>query len=98
MKYEEKRASQRIHVEVPAHIGPEESVTRDISQAGIYFLTNHILDEGVVFDFSLDLAYALPGSLIRLGCQGEVVRVEAHDEKYGVAAKINNFQYAHYNL
>lgn len=95
MHYDEKRASQRIYLEVPVHIGREDSVTRDVSQAGIYFLTKHRFDRGVVFDFSLDLAYVQPCTMIRLGCQGEVVRVEPHDGKFGVAAKINNFQYAH---
>ena len=64
MNYAEKRASERIHVEVPVHIGREESVTRDVSQAGIYFLTEHLFAEGVVFDFSLDLAYVQPGTLV----------------------------------
>jgi len=95
MNYDEKRTTQRIHIEVPLHIGREELVTRDISQAGLYFLTDHLFNEGVVFDFSLDLAYLQPGTLVRLGCQGQVVRVEPHDGKFGVAAKINNFQYAH---
>jgi len=95
MNYDEKRASQRIHLGVPVHIGQEESVTRDVSCTGIYFLTDHQFVEGVHFEFSLDLAYALPGKLVRLGCKGEVIRVETQDGKIGVAAKINNFQYAH---
>ena len=95
MNYDEKRASQRIRVEVPVYIGKEESVTRDVSWSGIYFLTDHLFAEGGALNFSLDLAYALPGKPIKLGCQGEVIRVEPHNGKFGVAAKINNLQYIH---
>ena len=95
MNQDEKRASQRVDVEIPIYIGQEESVTRDVSMAGIYFLTDRLFAEGWDLDFSLDLAYALPGKPIKLGCQGEVVRVEQHDGKFGIAAKINNIQYIH---
>lgn len=92
MVHDEKRTSQRIQVEVPVYIGQEESVSRDVSMAGIYFLTDHFYTKGGRLDFSLELAYAMPGELVRLGCQGEVVRVESRNGKYGVAAKINTLQ------
>lgn len=92
---DEKRASQRIDVEVPVHIGHERAYTRDISWAGIYFVTNQSFLEGRDLRFSLDLSYALPGKPIKLDCRGEVIRVETHGERYGVAVKINNFQYLH---
>ena len=91
----EKRASQRIQVEVPVYIGHEKAVTRDISWSGIYFLTSQTFSEGGELNFSIDLSYALPGKPIKLDCQGEVIRVEQHNGKYGIAAKINNFQYLH---
>jgi len=94
-QHEEKRASQRIQVEVPVYIGKEKAVTRDVSWAGIYFMTNQFFSEGGDLNFSMDLTYALPGKPIKLDCQGEVLRVERHGDKYGVAAKINNFQYLH---
>jgi hypothetical protein len=95
MNHDEKRASQRIQVEIPVYIEQEESVTRDVSWAGIYFLTDQPFVAGGNLTFSLDLTYALPGKPIKLGCQGEVVRVEQHGGKFGIAAKINNFQYIH---
>jgi hypothetical protein len=95
MNHDEKRASQRIPVEVPLYIGQEELVTRNVSWSGIYFLTDHLFAEGGSLNFSLDLAYALPGKPIKLGCQGEVIRVEQHNGKFGIAAKINNLQYIH---
>jgi hypothetical protein len=95
MNHYEKRVSERIHVEIPVYIGPEVLVTRDISRAGIYFLADHPFVAGGDLNFSLGFAYALPGKPIKLGCQGEVVRVDQYDGKFGVAAKINNFQYIH---
>jgi hypothetical protein len=91
----EKRASQRIEVVVPMQIGQEQATTRDISWAGIYFLTEQSFSEGGDLSFSLDLNYALPGKPIKLDCQGEVIRIEQQGEKFGIAAKINNFQYLH---
>lgn len=93
--HEEKRASQRIQVEVPVYIGDEKAVTRDVSWAGIYFMTDQVFSKGGDLNFSMDLTYALPGKPIKLDCQGEVLRVERQGDKYGVAARINNFQYLH---
>lgn len=92
---DEKRASQRIQVEVPVYIGQEKAVTRDVSWAGIYFMTDQFFPEGGDLNFSMDLTYALPGKPIKLDCQGEVIRVEQLGDRFGVAAKINNFQYLH---
>jgi hypothetical protein len=91
----EKRNSQRIQVEVPVYIGEEKAVTRDVSWAGIYFLTEQSFTEGGALSFSLDLSYALPGKPIKLDCQGEVIRIEQFGEKFGIAARINDFQYLH---
>ena len=95
MIFDKARSWQRIHVEIPVYIGQEKLVSRDVSREGIYFLSDHLFAEGGELNFCLDLAYALPGRPIKLGCQGEVVRVEPHGGKFGVAAKISNFQYIH---
>jgi len=95
MGLEEKRTSQRIHFEMPVYIGQEKSVTHDVSSGGIYFLTDHPPVEGGDLSFSLGFDYALPGKPIKLGFQGEVVRIDQYDGKFGIAAKINNLQYIH---
>jgi hypothetical protein len=89
----EKRASQRIQVEVPVYIGQVKAVTRDVSWSGIFFLTDQAFVQGGSLNFSLDLSYA--GRPIKLDCQGEVIRIEQLGEKFGIAAKINDFQYIH---
>lgn len=95
MGHEEKRASQRIQVEMPVYIGREKSVTHDVSSDGIYFLTDHPLAEGGDLIFSLNFHYAMFGQAIKLGFHGEVVRVDQNDDKFGIAAKITNLQYIH---
>ena len=92
---DEKRMSQRIQVEVPVYIGHLKAVTRDVSWSGIYFLADQPFTEGGELNFSLDLNYALPGKPIKLDCQGEIIRVEQQGDKFGIAARINNFQYLH---
>jgi hypothetical protein len=92
---DEKRAWERIQVEVPVYIGDEKATARDVSWTGIYFLADQSFAEGGLLNFSLGLSYALPGHPIKLDCQGEVIRIEQRGEKFGVAAKIHNFQYLH---
>lgn len=94
-QWEEKRESQRIEVAVPVYIGNEKAVTRDISWSGVYFMTNQSFSEGSEVNFSMDLEFALPGKPVKLDCQGEVIRVEKLNGKFGIAAKINNYQYLH---
>ena len=95
MSDDEKRSSQRLQVEIPVYIGQEETITRDVSCSGIYFQTDQSFIEGDDLNFSLELIYALPGKQIKLGCQGEAVRIEKRGEKFGIAAKINSFQSIH---
>jgi hypothetical protein len=91
----EKRASQRIHVEIPVYIGQENLVSRDVSREGLYFLSDHLFAEGGDLYFSLGFDFALPGKPIKFVCQGEVVRVEHCYGKFGIAAKINSLQLVH---
>ncbi len=90
---DEKRNSERIQVEVPIRTGQEQAVTRDVGWSGVYFLAKKTYREGEALDFALDLSYAIPGQSIKLHCHGEVTRVEQNGKRYGVAAKIHNFQY-----
>jgi hypothetical protein len=92
---DEKRTSQRILVEIPVYLNQEKAVTRDISWSGIYFLTKQSFSEGSELNFCIDLNYALPGKPVKLDCQGEVIRIEQQGADFGIAAKINNFQYLH---
>lgn len=91
----EKRASERFHIEIPVYIGQEVSVTRDVSRVGIYFLSDDLITKGKALNFSLAFDYALAGEPIKLSCLAEVVRVEPHNKKFGIAAKINDLKLVH---
>ena len=95
MNQVEKRGSERIRVEIPVYIGPEELVSRDVSREGIYFLSDHLFAEGGDLYFSLGFDFALPGKPIKFVCQGEVIRVEHCNGKFGIAAKINSLHLVH---
>jgi len=91
----EKRVSERVHVEIPVYLGQEELVTRDVSLAGIYFLSEDLFAEGKILSFSLAFDYTLSGNLLKFSCLGEVVRVEPQDRKFGIAAKIKDLKFIH---
>ena len=95
MCHDEKRSSQRLQVEIRVYIGQEKLVSRDVSREGIYFLSDHLFAEGGDLYFSLGFNFAVPGKPIKFGCQGEVVRVEHCNGKFGIAAKINSLQLVH---
>ena len=95
MIFDKARSWQRIHVEIPVYIGQEKLVSRDVSREGIYFLSDHLFAEGGDLYFSLGFDFAVPGKPIKFGCQGEVVRVEHCNGKFGIAAKINSLQLVH---
>jgi len=93
MGHVEKRSSQRIHVEIPVSLGKGKSVTRDVSWNGIYLITDHPYAEGEEFSYALNFTYALPRKKIKLAFDGEVIRVDQHSGKFGIAAKTNNIRY-----
>lgn len=92
--YTEKRDVQRIKVQIPVQLAQGVGTTRDVSQTGVYFITDQNIEPDSTLDFSLELDYALPGKSMRLNCRGHVVRVETLNGKLGVAASINDVSYA----
>ena len=66
-----------------------EVLVRNISAGGIYFVTDVALDIQALVRFSLDFQN-LPGGPIRMNCVARIVRVEARDDKKGVAAAIDS--------
>jgi hypothetical protein len=91
----EKRVSERVNIEIPVYLGQEELVTRDVSRAGIYFLSEDLYAKGKTLNFLLAFDYALSGKLLKFSCLGEVVRVEPQDRKFGIAAKIKDLKFIH---
>ncbi len=89
----EKRTAQRIEIEVPVHLEHGFGVTRDVSLAGIYFITDQKLSAGTRIRFKMEFEFAIPGRPMALDCQAHVLRVEPHGKQMGIAAVIEDFTY-----
>jgi hypothetical protein len=102
MESTERRAQRRFTMSLPLTIrfkGPSgivarNATTRDISFRGLYFIGEAEYETGSEIEFILKL----PGQITRSGdvnirCFGQVVRVESHDSKNGVAARIERYEF-----
>jgi hypothetical protein len=86
---QDKRREERIRLEAPVLLASGTGISRDISNSGIYFLTEQSLPLGGAVNFSVQLDYACPGKPLKLECRGEVLRVEEAGAQFGVAASIS---------
>ena len=82
-----RRTQQRVSAALPVNVdGHAVGTTRDISPSGIFFETDLEMTNGSSIHFSLE--FDNPSGKLLLECSGQVVRIERHDGKIGVAAKI----------
>jgi hypothetical protein len=83
---EHRRCDERIATSFPVTVNGSAGKTRDISASGIFFEVDENTELGSKIHFSVQLD--TPGGLLKLVCEGEVIRLEKRDGKLGVAAKI----------
>jgi hypothetical protein len=98
----ERRAARRFSMNLPLIVrysgqqGPVErqGSTRDVSFRGLYFLIDTHLDPDAAIEFVLTLPkeITLAGDVL-IRCYGRVVRVERHNSRCGVAAKIERYEF-----
>ncbi|PYU14710.1 MAG: hypothetical protein DMG29_09000 [Acidobacteria bacterium] len=98
----ERRASRRFTMALPLTVrssGPEGAVeqkgqTRDVSFRGLYFLTDGRFEPGSEIEFVLTLPkeITLAGD-VYIRCFGQVVRVEPHNGRSGIAARIERYEF-----
>ena len=81
-----RRRDERISTAFPVTINGATGKTRDISASGIFFEVDEDTKLGSKIQFSVQLD--TPGGILKLVCEGEVIRLEKRDGKLGVAAKI----------
>jgi predicted DNA binding protein len=90
----EKRKGERVAASFPVVQSNGKGITRDISATGIFFETETRFEQGSTIDFIVDLD--APADRHQRRCllkfQGEIVRVEQHNSKMGVAVKITDSQ------
>ncbi len=98
----DRRTSRRFTMTLPLAVravGPEggaerQAETRDISYRGVYFLIEADFDPGS----HIECILTLPKDITRerdvlIRCFAEIVRVEPHNGRRGIAARINDYEF-----
>jgi hypothetical protein len=93
----DRRRAQRFWVELPVEWEHETGITRDISDGGVFFVTQRSCSPGDPIEFTLVFEHLDPDHPVRLQCRGQVVRVEQDDGKTGVAVAIAGYRVATHN-
>lgn len=91
----DNRREERFALEVPVLLESGTGMTRDISQSGIYFVTDQLLQPNGIVRFSVKLDHVRAGKAVRFDCQGRILRIEPADGKFGVAASISELWCVH---
>jgi hypothetical protein len=98
----ERRAARRFSMALPVKVryvaesGPAEKPgeTRDVSFRGLYFLIEAPLESGATIEFVLTLPQqiTLAGD-VHIRCFAHIVRVENHNSRRGIAARIDRYEF-----
>jgi hypothetical protein len=97
----ERRASRRFTMTLPLTIrsgGPggdeRQGQTRDVSFRGLYFLADADFEPGSAIEFVLTLPreITLAGD-VHIRCFAEIIRVEPHNGRRGIAARIDRYEF-----
>ena len=78
----ERRCAVRYRLALPVQLEGATGTTRDMSTAGVFFVTAKAHSVGDAIEFSVDF------SDVAVKCKGRVVRVEQVDNKFGVAVAL----------
>ena len=98
----ERRASRRFTMALPLTVfssGPNGTVerrgqTRDVSFRGLYFIIDASFETGSEIEFILTLPKEITqASDVYIRCFGQIVRVEEHNGRRGVAARIERYEF-----
>ena len=96
----ERRASQRFEFQLPVGVrlaGTDREgygFTQDLSGRGVFFYTDFQVAEGD----AVELTLVMPSEITltenaRVRCRGRVVRVLPVERKFGVAARLEGYEY-----
>lgn len=89
-----RRKAPRLEIRLPVELEHGRGWTRDVSASGVYFETTMPFAPGAPISFSLVMTHASP-AVLRLQCEGQVVRVDRDKGRIGVAAAIKSSQLVH---
>jgi PilZ domain-containing protein len=98
----ERRAARRFSMMLPVKVrfeagngvSEKQGETRDVSFRGLYFLVEAAVETGSSIEFVLTLPQqiTLAGD-VHIRCYARVLRVETHDDRRGVAARIERYEF-----
>jgi hypothetical protein len=98
----ERRAARRFSMMLPVKVrfeagngvSEEQGETRDVSFRGLYFLIKASVETGSSIEFVLTLPQqiTLAGD-VHIRCYARVLRVEPHDGRRGIAARIERYEF-----
>jgi hypothetical protein len=97
----ERRASRRFTMTLPLTVrsgdpgGKErQGQTRDVSFRGLYFLIEEDFAPGSPIEFILTLPREITmAGDVHIRCFAEIVRVEPHEGRHGIAARIDSYEF-----
>ncbi len=102
MKDTERRGSRRFNMNLPLTIRysngesrvEQEARTRDVSFRGLYFVIERKFEPGTPVEFVLTLPkeVTMAGD-VHIQCYGTVVRVDEQEQRRGVAARIDRYEF-----
>jgi hypothetical protein len=81
-----ERGADRVEAELLVEMDGAEGLTHNISATGVYFEINPAHAPGTKIRFTVDVVVG--EELMKLACDGEVVRVDQLDGTVGIAAKV----------
>ncbi len=82
------RGADRFDTELPVEISGAKGLTRNISATGVYFEAQVSQEVGSHVSFTVEVT--VRGEVLKLVCEGEVVRVDHKDGTVGIAAKLGS--------
>ena len=81
-----EQRSERYRTELSTTVQGVTGVTDNISATGFYILQDQECEVGSRIDFCVDLVTR--HVKLKLSCEGEVVRVERVDRRFGIGVKV----------
>ncbi|MCX7248163.1 MAG: PilZ domain-containing protein [Burkholderiales bacterium] len=81
-----EQRSERYRTELSTTVQGVTGVTDNISATGFYILQDQACEVGSRIDFCVDLVTR--HVKLKLSCEGEVVRVERVDRRFGIGVKV----------
>ena len=86
----DRRQAQRIAMALSVELENGKGITRDVSPAGVFFLTDLSFSINKPINLCLVLERVDPVGPLRVHCHGRVVRLERCDGSRGVAVAITS--------